>query len=182
MPTCIVCMDDMDMEEFNDPRERTETCFKLACGHAYHTGCLVNFLQNTNHRCAHCNNYRAPEARNRMRGLVDGLLRELDRDPEMRALKAEYKEAEKELREATFALQEDVRQFIAERMDALAWKDKRAYAQKCERALKTHREAAAREKGPEYVGALRDRQRHDRDWVARHRRYNLYHPRLGSRP
>jgi len=37
--TCNICYENMDMLEYNDPNESTLTCFKLECGHSYHTKC-----------------------------------------------------------------------------------------------------------------------------------------------
>lgn len=95
--TCCVCQEDMDLEEYNDPRPNTETCFKLECGHAYHTRCIFRYMRETEYECLHCNVRRTPREELEMTGLVAQTIEDLRSDPELRRLRREVEEAFTEL-------------------------------------------------------------------------------------
>lgn len=91
--TCCVCQDEMDMEEFNDTRPATDTCFKLECGHAYHTRCIFQYMRETEYECLHCNIRRTPREELEMTGLIAQTIEDLRSDPEIRRLRREAEEA-----------------------------------------------------------------------------------------
>ena len=43
------------MEEYQDEKESTETCFKLECHHAFHTKCIMECLLKSKSACPLCN-------------------------------------------------------------------------------------------------------------------------------
>lgn len=96
--TCCVCQDDMDMEEFNDTRATTDTCFKLECGHAYHTRCIFQYMRETDYECLHCNVHRTPREEIEMTGLIAQTIEDLRSDPELRRLRQEAEEAIREFK------------------------------------------------------------------------------------
>lgn len=173
MPTCIICFDDMDMEDFNDPRDRTDTCFKLQCGHAYHTNCLVRFLQETNHKCAHCNEHKTPERRLLMRGVIQRNMARIRAQPEVRAVAGEMQIAKRELQTTGDQIRKDVREFAKRRAQELGFKEKRDYYTACERAVTSAQKVAAKRLGLQYVGTMQEMPRHYR-W----RRWRTIHPRI----
>lgn len=91
--TCCVCQDEMEMEDFNDPRQSTNACFKLACGHAYHTQCIFQYMAETDYQCLHCNSHRTPREEIELTGLIAQTIEELRGDPELRRLRSEVDEA-----------------------------------------------------------------------------------------
>ena len=91
--TCCVCQDEMDMEDFNDERQSTQTCYKLECGHAYHTRCAFQYLRETDFQCLQCNVHRTPRSEMEMTGLIAQTIEEIRSDPEMRRLRHEVEEA-----------------------------------------------------------------------------------------
>lgn len=91
--TCCMCQEEMDMEEFNDARQSTDTCFKLECGHAYHTPCIFRYMRETEYQCLQCNVRRAPHEEIELTGYIAQTLEELRSDPEIRRLRREVDEA-----------------------------------------------------------------------------------------
>lgn len=113
--TCCVCQDAMDMEEFNDTRATTDTCFKLDCGHAYHTRCIFQYMRETEYECLHCNVRRTPREEIEMTGLIAQTIESIRSDPESRRLRreaeeaiAEFKAVQTEVKAALQALAPDV--------------------------------------------------------------------------
>lgn len=98
--TCCVCQDAMDMEDYNDERPSTETCFKLECGHAFHTRCIFQYLRETEYECLHCNVRRTPREEIELTGYIAQALEDLRADPEVRRLRREVEEAVAEFRAA----------------------------------------------------------------------------------
>lgn len=96
--TCCVCQDAMDMEDFNDERQSTETCYRLDCGHAYHTRCIFQYLQETEYQCLQCNVHRTPRDEIEMTGLIAQTIEDLRSDPELRRLRQDVEEAIAEFR------------------------------------------------------------------------------------
>lgn len=96
--TCCVCQDDMDMEEFNDARATTDTCFKLECGHAYHTRCIFQYMRETEYECLHCNVRRTPREEIELTGLIAQTIEDLRGDPEIRRLREEVEEGLREFK------------------------------------------------------------------------------------
>lgn len=176
--SCAVCFDEMDMQEFNDPRERTETCFKMECGHAYHTTCLVQYLSRTNHQCLHCNQQQTPAAELGRDGLKARLLAAVNRIPEVRAVNQERLEAVSEYRETIAGLRKEFRDFVHKRIEESKLHEKRAYWFSTERALKRAQLEAANKISNQHVGSLQigTRRRsmfHWAEWRLRHPRFSI---------
>ena len=81
------------MEDYHDERQSTETCYKLDCGHAYHTRCIFQYLRETEYQCLQCNIHRTPREEIEMTGLIAQTIEELRADPELRRLRQEVDEA-----------------------------------------------------------------------------------------
>jgi hypothetical protein len=124
---CPLCLDEMDLQDFRDEKLQTETCFQLQCGHAFHTKCLVDTLSHTQMQCPACNQYKSPETKFKLRGLMAKARAEIARDPEVQAIRQEMDEAEKELREAGKEFRDAVRAFAREKAAELRIRDKRNY-------------------------------------------------------
>jgi hypothetical protein len=90
----------MDMEDYNDERPSTETCFKLDCGHAFHTRCIFQYLRETEYECIQCNVRRSPREEIELTGYIAQALEDLRADPEIRRLRREVDEAVTEFRAA----------------------------------------------------------------------------------
>ena len=87
----------MDLEDYNDPQSSTDTCFKLECGHAYHTRCIFRYMRETDYECLHCNVRRTPREELEMTGLIAQTIEDMRSDPELRRLRREVEEAFTEL-------------------------------------------------------------------------------------
>ena len=81
------------MEEFNDERQSTDTCYKLECGHAYHTPCIFRYMRETEYQCLQCNVRRTPHEEIELTGYIAQALEELRGDPEIRQRRREVDEA-----------------------------------------------------------------------------------------
>jgi hypothetical protein len=109
MPDCTVCYVEMDMDTFNDPRESTETCLRLDCGHAYHTRCIIGYLKRTNYDCILCNRNRDPITD---RGRVEQAIHTVRRDAGYRQIKRELNAADASWKSARNSLKKDVAEFV----------------------------------------------------------------------
>jgi hypothetical protein len=90
----------MDMEDYNDERPSTETCYKLDCGHAFHTRCIFQYLRETEYECIQCNVRRSPREEIELTGYIAQALEDLRADPEIRRLRREVDEAVTEFKAA----------------------------------------------------------------------------------
>lgn len=151
--SCAICWDSMDMEEYNDENESTETCFKLDCGHAFHTKCIVLALQKTKHSCPSCNKEKAPLEELEIVGLASKLFNQAIRDPSVSELRKEFKIATAEyqlkLREHRKRCTEAVQQISEEMRIA----DHRTYYLKTLETVKREVKSKVEEMGPKYIGA-----------------------------
>jgi len=152
--TCNICYEDMDMAEYNDPNESTLTCFKLECGHAYHTKCLVNFLNNTQHKCPVCNKYKTSDDKLDLDGKVRKLLLGLTKDPEVRSIKEEYNIAKNEYKASLFECKKAMMLLFKEQVAKLKIIEKKSYFIDCIRALKNKVKEKAIEKSNKHFGAI----------------------------
>ena len=177
--TCSVCLDAMDMIEFEDPRDKTETCFKLECGHAYHTACIIRFLSNSNHSCLHCNGQKTPGEELTIKGLREKLRREISRRPEIREIREEYNLAHIEYSSSVKALKSEISEYVKRRISETKLIEKRNYWQKTETTLKAEGRKLARGMGPRYVGAALDVSNFYRCYQGRWKHYRELHPRFG---
>jgi len=149
-----VCMDDMDMREFNDERSRTDTCFKLECGHAYHVGCIINYLSQTNHKCIGCNTPKTAENQLTMVGLITRVKRVFRLDREYLRIKGEEKQALREYRECITELKKDIRGYTKRRGQELFLHEKRDYWIQCRKNGMKRLNELASQMGPMYDGAV----------------------------
>ena len=164
--TCPLCFEDMDMAEFRDARASTETCYKLECGHAFHTKCVVGVLQHTQIKCPTCNHHKTPEQKAKMERFALQAKADIGKSPEVRALKQEQNHAREELTEAKKRWKRDVREYAKMHANELLIPEKRDYYNKARGLVEKKRCEIARAKGPIYLEALRhvERRRHRRDW------------------
>jgi hypothetical protein len=162
--TCIICFDTMDMVEFDDERDSTQTCIKLDCGHAYHTRCIVQCLSSTNHKCPNCNKSKGPEHQLTKDGLVKKLIDELKRDSEVKEITKEYKEIRNEFKETKQQLKKDINEFVERRKKELAYDEKRKYFISCVSKIKTVARNIAKENGPMYLGIFKLDGYHSNRW------------------
>ena len=152
--TCPVCFDDMDMRDFNDQRASTETCFKLECGHSFHTKCIVQFLTRTQHKCPSCNKHKTPEEKLQMEGQVRNLLRTIKTDERVRLPKREYVIARTEYKAALETLKKDALQLVRKRAAELKIKEHKNHYYNCVRAVISGAKEVAREREPKFVSAI----------------------------
>ena len=174
--TCPLCFEDMDMSEFRDARASTETCYKLECGHAFHTKCVVGVLQQTMLKCPTCNHHKTPEQKAKMEQFALQVKAEIGKNPEVRALKEEQAEAKKQMAEVKKQWQKEVRAYAKARAAELLIPEKRDYYNKAKGLVEKKRRDIARAKGPIFLEALKhqERRRHRRDW----QHHSLVHPRV----
>ena len=162
---CIICFEAMDMSSFEDERDNTETCIKLECGHAYHTRCIIRCLSTLNNKCPNCNNKKTPEQELTREGLAKKLIREVRRNDDVKYLMTEYKEIRNELHEANAQLKKDAIAYVEKRKVELNIPEKRSYFLSCIAKLQAKSRSIAKEKGPQYVGAITGGTRY-RQWIS----------------
>ncbi len=185
--TCMICHEEMDMEEFGDERDGTETCFKLGCGHSYHTRCVISFMERTKYKCVACNQEQAPEQKLELDGIIDGILREMRKNDEYRVAKHEYCEARKEYKEVVSKWRKRCDEFVRQCSSELKLPEHRSYYLSTKSNLKRITTEEARKKGTRYVGALNSKRGGYRYghtvleeflFGQRWPEYSLLHPRL----
>lgn len=152
--TCPICYEDMDMKEFRDQKESTETCFKLECGHAFHTRCIVMVLSKTQHQCPSCNKHKTPEEQLEYDGLVKKMIMELKKDDRLKLSLNEYREAKTEYKARLKQLNDEARVWIRNRAQELKINEHRTYyLSSISAVFKVSKELAV-ERGNKFVGAL----------------------------
>lgn len=154
MDTCIICFESMDMCSFRDERDKTDSCFKLDCGHAYHTKCIITCLSQSNYKCPSCNKHKTPEQKLTHEGLVRRLIMELKKDDEIKLVANEFKEARDELSNGIQQLKKDLKEYVKLRSKELQIDEKRSYMLKCLAELRSKAIHIANKKGPQYRGAF----------------------------
>jgi len=152
--SCIICFDEMDMQEFNDTREGTQTCFKLDCGHAYHTKCIIEYLSKTEHTCPSCNKYKTPEQELEREFVLRNLATKIKKDERLRIVKKEYISAESEYKTLLIKLKKEAKEWIHKRAEELKLEDHKNYYRKAKKAVISTSKEVATELGPKYIGAL----------------------------
>ena len=162
--TCIVCFDTMDMQEFGDERESTQTCVRLDCGHAYHTRCIIQCLSTMHQKCPNCNNIKGPSHELTRDGLAKQLLTEIKKNNDVKDLVKEYKEIRCEFTETKKQLKKDINNFIVTRKKELYYEEKRKYFIDCSSKIYSTSRAIAKEKGPMYLGIFKPDGFHNSRW------------------
>jgi len=146
MDSCPICLDVMDMLSFDDPRDHTETCFRLECKHAYHTRCIVQALSIMNKKCPSCNPEKDASTELRRDGIIKRVLRELKKDDDVKIITREVEEAIRENKEALETLTKEVREFIEKRKKELEIDKKRNYLLRCLSQLRRPIKSAGKKK------------------------------------
>ena len=146
--TCPVCCEDMDMEEYDDRRETTETCFKLECGHAFHTKCIIDVLSRTNHKCPSCNKHKSSQQ-------VNPRLLELKKDERIKLTIAEYYDAKKEYKAKLGQLKRETIEWAKNRAQELLLTEHKSYYLRSKTAVISVSKQVATEKGRKYIAAFR---------------------------
>lgn len=154
MESCPICFEDMDMALFNDPNTQTATCFKLECGHAYHTACIIRCLSHAEKKCPQCNGNKDPAVELSKEGLAKQKLKILKRDPVVREAVMEMKASLDQYSDVIKQLKRDTREYIEKRKADLLVQEKRRYMQDCLHNVVTKLRHAALERGPVFLGAL----------------------------
>ena len=157
--TCNICLDEMDMLEFNDTRPRTETCFKLECGHAYHTKCVVEFLTRTRHKCPGCNTEKSFEEQLSREGIALNLIRDIKKTDTIKNLRNEYTEATSEYVNLLKVIGKETRDFVHKRAEELRIKEHKNYYFSTRTAIKNACKEIAKDMGNKYVSAINVRKR-----------------------
>ena len=149
---CPICFDEMDMLFYEDPNETTSTCFKLECGHAFHTKCIIKCLQTSDHRCPNCHEGKNFKEEMTREGILMNLIKDLKKDERTKEALKEYQEADKELRQTVKQLKEDTIEFSKKRKEELKYDEKHKYFVKSISNVKSTMKEVADEKGPMYRG------------------------------
>ena len=152
--TCSICFDDMDMKEFRDEQESTLTCFKMECGHAYHTKCIISLLTSSESKCPTCNSRTTPKKKLEHAAVVKKMLREVKLTQQVQLASAEYKVAKKEMELAIKQMKKDTIEWLQKRAEELKLKEIRDYFNQSMSNVRATVNTAARLKGQAYVGAL----------------------------
>lgn len=128
---CAICYDTMDMLPYKDERCSTETCYKLDCGHSFHTSCIIEVLTRTQKGCPFCNKTRTLESEMDMRGFAIRTLKNVLQEPEIKQHKKELNEALKEYKETNEILKEKVGIYADNLAKELKFWEKRHYLLEC---------------------------------------------------
>lgn len=152
--TCPICYEDMDLEEYQDERESTESCFKLECGHAFHTKCIIMVLTQSNHQCPSCNKIKTPESELDLEGKCRKLIYEVLKNPEIRELKNEFDEARECYKECIKNVKNSISGFIKEKVQEYKFDENRDYYHKCKQKVISEVKKECIKKGNKHIGAF----------------------------
>ena len=151
--TCAICWDTMDMEEYDDPRQGTETCFKLECNHSFHTKCIILTLQKTKHSCPTCNKEKPPVEHLETIGLASKFFKQALRDPEVSELRKELNVATSEYKNILQKHRKACREAVQKLTEEMNLVDYRTYYLKSFEKVKREIKTKVEEMGPRYIGA-----------------------------
>ena len=144
----------MDMQSYQDERQNTTQAYKLDCGHAYHTSCIITCLTQMNRKCPQCNSHKDPSKELTKEALASKLIRELKRDDRVKPLMDEFKESYDEYSSTLCQFKKDLKKFVETHAQELYLEDKRKYMMKCISEIQTTTKIIAKQRGVEYQGAL----------------------------
>lgn len=151
---CVICFEAMDMRSYNAEGEHTETCYKLECGHAYHTACIIRCLSLSNQKCPNCNQNKSPAEQLTREGVAKRCIAEIKKEPEVRLLITELRQIVSEYRDSMDTLKEEVKAFSKKRKEELLIDEKRKYMMNCITRIITAAKAVSKTKGPQYLASL----------------------------
>jgi hypothetical protein len=151
---CPICFEEMEMSTFQDERQSTETCFKLQCNHAFHTKCIVECLQRTDHSCPSCNKHKTLEEKLTEEGIVRKLIGEVKKIASVRDALKESVAARNDLSETFMTLKKDTKAYAKQRAEELKLKDKQNYMTKCIATVKKTAVDEAKKKSPMHFAAM----------------------------
>jgi hypothetical protein len=138
------------MLSYQDERDSTPTCFKLRCGHAFHTKCIIECLQKTNHDCPNCNGSKDFEQQLTREGVLINIIKDLKKDPRVKDAFSEYNEIKRELQDTIRTLKNDVIEYSKKRKEELEFDSKHKYFLDSISNIKSVMREVATEKGPKY--------------------------------
>jgi hypothetical protein len=105
-------------------------------------------------KCPNCNKDKTPKQELTREGLAQKLVTELRKDDDIKFLMNEYREIREELNDSITQLKKDVKAYAEKRRIELNIVDKKNYFINCLSKIQGKSRVIAKEKGPEYVGAL----------------------------
>lgn len=149
-----MCYEDMDMREFRDDREGTETCHKLECGHAFHTKCIILFLTKTESKCPCCNNHKTADQKLTEAAVSKKLLGEIKRSNQFKTAREEVDEARAEYIRVTKQLKDEAKAWITNRAIELKFHENKKYYFSTISACKASANEVSKSLGSKHVGAL----------------------------
>jgi hypothetical protein len=149
------------MIEFRDQAPGTDTCFKLECGHAFHTKCIVQFLTRTDHKCPSCNQHKTPEQKLEMEGVLRKILLEVRKDDRVKIAKNEHEEAKREYKAVMKQLDTESKEWIHKRAAELKIPEHKLYYQRSITSVLHSAEEVANEKGPKFIAAVKSDKRYE---------------------
>jgi len=152
------------MESYNDERQSTETCFKLECGHAFHTRCVIQVLTRTNHKCPACNKHKTPEQEIKRAEYIRNAVSKIKRTEGVRIAKTEYATATKDYADSVRQLRKDVREWAKNRAIELNVYEYRTYWCSSKTAVRNAAKTAANTMGFDYKAALNSRDTERYGW------------------
>jgi len=153
MEACPVCLEDMDMLSFNDERDSTPTCYKLDCGHAYHTKCIIKTLSQFERKCPSCNGEKDPSTALTEKGIALELLAKVRKNDEVKIAANELRESIAEYKETLNRLKSDTKAYILQRSIELQVPQKRKYFMECLATVHRNVNAAAKSLNPKFTAA-----------------------------
>jgi hypothetical protein len=149
-------MEDMDMQEFDDPREKTESCYKLECKHSYHTKCVIGFLKETNFDCITCNRHKLPKEMLTMKGECLKAMNSIRRQKNVVAARKEWERSMREHRRKYMELDKEVRGYVKRRAEECGLKELQREANKKETKYKNTIKRAMLNKSSVAAGVLHE--------------------------
>jgi len=154
MPTCLVCQDEMDMEEFEDERDATTTCLKLECGHAFHSRCIISYMRRTDYDCIQCNRHRTPEATLEEAGLCAQAILAFKQDREVRRIRALINRKSREYCKVRTAARKQIETFVKEN-DGFGVAEKYKEIEVLIKELKTYTKTECMQRNPTLMAAIK---------------------------